>query len=137
MVDNRVFLAGLKKANDELKDLMALRVMQSTRLLQSAIQREAPSDTGRMRAQMPTNVERTASAIVGSVSATAGHAAFVHEGTGIYAKGGNGRKTPWRYFVATGRYKGWHVTRGQKPNQFMVRAVNASRSDIARILGAL
>ena len=45
---------------------------------------------------------------------------YVHEGTGIYAGNGGGRKTPWSYQDDKGK---WHVTRGMAPNRFLKNAV--------------
>lgn len=47
--------------------------------------------------------------------------AIYHElGTGIYAEGGKGRKTPWFYVDAKGK---GHFTRGVKPIHFLKNAV--------------
>ena len=48
----------------------------------------------------------------------------VELGTGIYATGGNGRKSPWVWRDKNGKY---HFTRGMKPTHFMKNAL--SRQD--------
>ena len=48
------------------------------------------------------------------------YAPYVHQGTGIYAKEGDGRDTRWSYQDAEGV---WHSTLGQKPNPFLKRAL--------------
>lgn len=51
------------------------------------------------------------------------YAIYVEMGTGIYAVGGNGRKTPWRYYYRGNQGPhGWRWTRGQKPQPYMVPA---------------
>ena len=52
---------------------------------------------------------------------------YVHEGTGIFATGGKGRKTPWVYKDAKGN---WHVTRGMKPNRFLKNAFMRNKDQI-------
>ncbi|MDM0720058.1 HK97 gp10 family phage protein, partial [Clostridium perfringens] len=60
--------------------------------------------------------------VIGRVGNTMEYAPYVHQGTGIYAKDGNGRKTPWKYKVESGKYKGWHITKGQRPQPFLEKA---------------
>lgn len=62
-----------------------------------------------------------------TVSANTEYAAYVHEGTGIYAKNGDGRQTPWTYRTADGRY---YTTKGQKPVPFLEAAVQDNRESI-------
>lgn len=57
----------------------------------------------------------------GIVGTNVEYAPYVHEGTGIHAKNGNGRQTPWRYKDAQGK---WHTTQGQKPNPFLQDALD-------------
>ena len=54
------------------------------------------------------------------VSTSVPYAKYVEYGTGIYMRGGGGRRTPWRYL---NRHI-WKVmyTRGQKPRYFMTNA---------------
>jgi phage gpG-like protein len=47
--------------------------------------------------------------------------AIYHEyGTGVYAEGGKGRKTPWMFQDHDGE---WHWTRGIKPIHFLKNAI--------------
>ena len=48
-------------------------------------------------------------------------------GTGIYAKDGKGRNTPWIYKNKDGK---WIRTRGQKPNPFLDSAVTENLGEI-------
>lgn len=47
------------------------------------------------------------------------YAVYVEYGTGIYAKNGNGRQTPWTYFDG----KNFWRTHGQKPHPYFTPAV--------------
>lgn len=58
--------------------------------------------------------------------------AIYHEyGTGIYADGGGGRKTPWVYKDAKGEY---HRTRGIKPIHFLKNAVQDHANEYKQII---
>lgn len=135
MVDNSEFILGVKKVTEQIIQIGVMRMHSAVELVKTAAVEEAPSDTGILRASMVTDVERKSDEIVGMVGNTSEYAPYVHQGTGIYAKDGNGRKTPWSYFVASGRYKGWHRTKGQKPNPFLQRAREKSMDGIKTILG--
>ena len=58
------------------------------------------------------------------------YAVYNEYGTGIYAEGGKGRKTPWRYQDAKGN---WHTTRGMKPIHFLKKAVQDHIDEYKRI----
>ena len=62
-----------------------------------------------------------------TVGANTEYAAYVHEGTGIYARNGNGRQTPWVYRSADGKY---YTTKGQKSIPFLETAVQDNRDGI-------
>lgn len=94
-----------------------------------------PVDNGPLRASIIHQVKMSGSAIEGYVGATMKYAVYVHQGTGIYAVDGNGRKTPWKYKAETGKYKGWHITQGQKPNPFLANARDNKKDNIVSILG--
>lgn len=64
-------------------------------------------DEEKLEATIGTNVE---------------YAIYVHQGTGLFAEKGDGRKeVPWVYKTADGK---WHSTKGQKPNPFLRRALD-------------
>ena len=65
------------------------------------------------------------------------YAVYVNKGTGIYAKDGNGRKKPWKYYdPKTGKY---YLTRGQKPQPYLENSLMQQQANIkslaADILG--
>jgi len=56
---------------------------------------------------------------------------YVEFGTGIYAEGGNGRKTPWFYdYKGKKGPKGRRRTVGQKPQPFLRPALDQRKGDI-------
>ena len=65
------------------------------------------------------------------VGPTADYAPYVEYGTGVYAVNGNGRKTPWTYKNAKGK---WFTTIGQEPQPFMEPAVKYVQFNIIPLL---
>lgn len=55
------------------------------------------------------------------VVATALYSLFVERGTGKFAVGGRGRKSPWVYRGADGRF---YTTEGQRPSPFLSPALD-------------
>ncbi len=66
--------------------------------------------------------------VAGYVGSNLEYAPYVHQGTGIYAIEGNGRKeVPWHYKDSKGE---WHSTKGMKPTPFLTDALNKNRKSI-------
>lgn len=59
------------------------------------------------------------------------YAIYVHEGTGKYASKGDGRQDPWAFVDEEGK---WHMTRGIKPNRFLMNAVKRNKNQIKKIV---
>lgn len=109
--------------------------MQSAGLfLEGEARKKAPIDQGQLRASMFTQTQMDDSSIVTRVGNSSSYAPYIHQGTGLYATNGNGRKTPWCYYVATGKYKGYHITRGQRPQPFLENAKISNREQIELII---
>lgn len=87
-------------------------------------------DDGRLRASIESKAERSGSKILGEVFTNVEYGAYVHEGTGIYAKTG-GRKTPWIYLGKDGNFV---KTNGQKANPFIKNAVLKNTVKIKKIM---
>lgn len=88
-----------------------------------------PVDTGNLRNSITHVVdEQEPAAIIGTNSE---YSAYVELGTGIYAKGGGGRPTPWVYQDAKGN---WHMTHGNKPQPFLKPAAHDHRDQYRQIL---
>lgn len=135
MSDNKAF-------EDSMTDAMERIIADTTRNMHTAcyvVEEEArkncPRDMGVLRASITSDVVVEESEIVGIIGSNMEYAPYVHEGTGIYAKDGNGRKTPWGYTALAGKYKGFHWTWGQHPNPFLENAKLTKREYIERILG--
>jgi hypothetical protein len=89
-----------------------------------------PVDDGVLRASITHNVKKENTSFVGAIGSNEEYAPFAHEGTGIYAKGGNGRSNvPWVYRDVEGNF---HSTKGQQPNPFLQNAIDQNMSNILR-----
>ena len=67
---------------------------------------------------------------VGYVGTNVDYAPYLHQGTGIYAVNGDGRKTPWSWQDEEGN---WHRTVGQPPQPFLENALDESKEEIINI----
>lgn len=85
-------------------------------------------DTGIMRASITFEVARALYRIEGAIGTNNEYAIYQHEGTGLYARGANGRQqVPWVYRTPDGKF---HTTKGVKPTPFLQDAVDEVRPNI-------
>lgn len=75
-----------------------------------------PVDTGNLRNSITHQVQQEEPAVY--IGTNNEYAAYVELGTGKYYPGG--RKTPWTYQDAKGR---WHITHGQRAQPYLKPAV--------------
>lgn len=89
-----------------------------------------PSITGNLRASITHKVvDEEDGEIAGYVGSNLDYAPYVHQGTGIYAIEGNGRKqVPWSYYDE--RKGEWQSTEGIKPTPFIQMAIDENMDDI-------
>lgn len=132
--DNNEFVKSIENATLKI-------ILEATKNMEKAclvVERDAKKncsvDQGPLRASIQHDVSFSDTEIVGSVFSSLEYAPYVHQGTGIYAVNGDGRKTPWKYEVKKGKYKGWHITQGQKPNPFLDKAKLDNKNKILKIL---
>lgn len=74
-------------------------------------------DTGALRNSVTHKVEGYDTVIIGTPLF---YGPFIELGTGIYAEGGGGRKTPWHWKDEKGN---WHTTSGMPPRPFLRPAI--------------
>lgn len=85
--------------------------------LQTQVKRNTAVDTGQLKNSWNYKVDESKlEAVIGSPLENAIWEEF---GTGEFALNGNGRKTPWSYQDAKGK---WHKTKGKKPKRALFRA---------------
>ena len=135
MSNEEAFKSSVDSATLKIIEQLMGNVEQSVLILESEAKKECPVDQGILRASITHDVSLTSESIEGACYSPLEIAPYVHQGTGIYAADGNGRKTPWGYTATAGKYKGFHWTHGQKPNPFLDRARNKSINRIEKKLG--
>ncbi len=132
MDEQKAFCDSLDDATYQLIQ-KALRNADACGLhLEGQIKKETPIDTGLLISANRHQVSIENGQIVLILYNTTEYAPYVHQGTGIYAEGGDGRKTPWGYTDINGVE---HLTHGQKPNPFMRRAIEKNKNRISKMLG--
>lgn len=135
MPDNDEFIRSMENATLKMVMNMSRKMDKACLVVESQAKQNCPVDIGILRASITSETEVTASEIVGRVGTNEEYGPYVHNGTGIYAKDGNGRKTPWGYTVRAGKHKGFHWTQGQRPQPFLENAKLEKKSAVERILG--
>lgn len=135
MSDNGEFIKSLENATLSIIMKLGANMNKACLTVERSAKQKCPVDSGILRADIQSTVKVSEAAIVGRIGNTVGYAPYVHNGTGIYAKNGDGRKTPW--FVPagiSGKYsEGW-ITRGQKPQPYLE---DARAENVGKIVGIL
>lgn len=83
----------------------------------SQVKRRTRVDTGQLKGSWKYVVDRDKMEC--TIGSPLENAIWEEFGTGEYALKGNGRKTPWRYKDAKGK---WHTTTGKRPNRALFTA---------------
>lgn len=85
-------------------------------------------DTGVMRASIIFDVQEIPDGVEGAVGTDNEYSIYVHEGTGLYARSGNGRKeVPWVYRTPDGKF---YSTKGIHPTPFLQDAADEVRPNM-------
>ena len=134
MADTRAF----EKACDEADKLVLDILVQNMELTLDHVAEKAKEKvgvgTGALRADTRSlGVEIVGDEGRGSVGNSLEHAIYHHQGTGIYAVNGDGRKTPWVYEDPKTGEKIY--TRGSKPNPYLKDTIEQEQSTISKLLG--
>lgn len=134
-MDNSDFVKSMDKSAGQVLEMLTANMSEACLRVETDAKKGCPVDMGTLRASIHSEVDREESRIIGRIGSNLDYAPYVHNGTGIYAQDGTGRKTPWCYEVKAGKYKGFHWTLGQKPQPFLQNAVIKNREAISRLLG--
>lgn len=133
--DNEEFIKSIENATLQIVQNVAKNMGKACLVVERDAKINCPVDQGPLRASISHDVNFNANEITGTIFSSLEYAPYVHQGTGIYAVDGGGRKTPWKYEVLAGKYKGWHITKGQKPQPFLQKARDSNKDKIVKILG--
>lgn len=122
--DDKEVMENLEKVIKQLlPEAIKQGMTKACLIVQRSAKQKCPVDDGTLRA----SIRYEASEEQGIIGTNTEYAPYVHEGTGIYAKEGNGRQTPWVYKTAKGEY---YTTSGQKPQPFLKDAANENIQNI-------
>lgn len=118
------FSINLGRLINELPEAINRRLDRACQIVENEAKTNCPVDDGVLRASITHQVEDNKGVIGSNVE----YAPYVHEGTGLYAKDGQGRQAvPWTYKDAEGKY---HSTKGQKPQPFLQDALDNNHEKI-------
>lgn len=136
MADNSEFLRSMENATARMVLDMEKKVEKACLVVETQAKQDCPVDLGILRASVTSETEVTGEEIIGRIGSNLEYAPYVHNGTGIYAVNGDGRKTPWSYTVKSGKHAGEkYWTRGQKPQPFLENAKLKKKDEVEKILG--
>jgi|LGVF01.2.fsa_nt_gb HK97 gp10 family phage protein len=130
MSNNSAFEASMDNATLEIFTRLVANMKTATLVVERSAKQNCPVDEGLLRADIKSEVKTSGGEIVGEVGNTIEYAPYVHQGTGIYAVNGDGRKTPWVY----GTPKGFFTTKGQGPQPYLEDAKTENAGNISKIL---
>lgn len=113
-------LANLEDTIDKIKVCESVAIDRGCQMIENKAKELCPVDDGILRASITHKVqESSVGTITGTVGTGVEYAPYVHQGTGLFAVNGDGRKEPWVYKDAKGQF---HKTIGQKPQPFLLDA---------------
>lgn len=129
-IDNAEVLKKLQSfIEDGLGEAVAVGMRAACEMIVSDAKERCPVDDGQLRRSITSDVEITDTSVTGQVGTNVEYAPYAHNGTGIHAKHGDGRQTPWTYCDAKGNF---HTTKGQKPCPFLEEAVENNKGNILK-----
>lgn len=115
---------NLQNLSNVLPKVINQRLEDACQIVENTAKQDCPIDDGTLRASITHKVENN----IGVIGTNIEYAPFVHQGTGLYALEGNGRKNvPWTYKSADGTF---HKTSGIQPNPFLQNAFDKSTEEI-------
>lgn len=122
---------GLDELLKKLDNLQSNQVVKealtkSCLIVEAEAKERCPYDDGQLKQSITSVVNKN----IGAVGTNVEYAPYVHQGTGIYAVNGDGRKDRWSYKDAEGN---WHSTIGQHPNPFLETALESKKPKILEI----
>lgn len=134
MADTRAFEQSCDNSVNQMQELLMQNMEQTLEYVAGKAKGRVGVDTGALRADTRSlGVEIVGDEVHGAVGNSLEYAIYHHQGTGIYAVNGNGRKTPWVYEDPKTGEKIY--TRGSKPNPYLKDTIEQEQSTISKLLG--
>ena len=134
MADTRAFEQSCDEADKLVLDILFQNMELTLDHVAEKAKEKVGVGTGALRADTRSlGVEIVGDEVHGAVGNSLEHAIYHHQGTGIYAVNGDGRKTPWSYDDPKTGEKIY--TRGSKPNPYLKDTIEQEQSTISKLLG--
>ena len=134
MADTRAFEQSCDEADKLVLDILVQNMELTLDHVAEKAKEKVGVGTGALRADTRSlGVEIVGDEVHGAVGNSLEHAIYHHQGTGIYAVNGDGRKTPWSYDDPKTGEKIW--TKGSKPNPYLKDTIEQEQSIISKLLG--
>ena len=134
MDDTRAFEQSCDNSVNKMQELLMQNMELTLDHVAGKAKEKVGVGTGALRADTRSlGVEIVGDEVHGAVGNSLEHAIYHHQGTGIYAEEGNGRKTPWSYDDPKTGEKIW--TKGSKPNPYLKDTIEQEQSTISKLLG--
>lgn len=134
MADTRAFEQSCDNSVNKMQELLMQNMELTLDHVAGKAKEKVGVGTGALRADTRSlGVEIVGDEVHGAVGNSLEYAIYHHQGTGIYASDGNGRKTPWVYEDQKTGEKIY--TRGSKPNPYLKDTIEQEQSTISKMLG--
>ena len=134
MADTRAFEQSCDNSVNQMQELLMQNMELTLDHVAGKAKEKVGVGTGALRADTRfLGVEIVGDEVHGAVGNSLEYAIYHHQGTGIYASDGNGRKTPWVYEDPKTGEKIY--TRGSKPNPYLKDTIEQEQSTISKLLG--
>lgn len=126
------FIDNSDKVINAIEDKVLQWLEEASGEVEAQAKRNSRVSSGKLKSSWSHKVdEENYEATIGSPLE---NAIWEEYGTGEYAVGGDGRKTPWKYQDAKGN---WHTTTGKKPNRTLENAINTKKKVVENRLNQL
>lgn len=115
--------------NQDLPLALVDAMEQACLRIEADAKENCPANTGNLRQSITHQIESSPNKIQGMIGSNLEYAPYVHQGTGIYALEGNGRKNvPWTYYdVSAGEFRS---TKGIEATPFLQQAIDDDKNVI-------
>lgn len=117
-IGNRKLRKAVNRWSKDIETQINYIIQETASIIVHEAKQRVPVDEGALRDSIEMKMlgKFQAVVMVGQF-----YAVYVEYGTGIYAKKGNGRKTPWTYYYH--KFDQWVTTEGMKPQPFWTPAI--------------
>jgi len=130
-VGNRLLERALKQFGDEVLERVREIVQETAMIIyNNAVARAPVGEFGGGSLRQSITFHSSLDGLTCTVEVGVHYAIYVEFGTGIYAEGGDGRKTPWVYW--SDKLDRWVFTQGMKAQPFWFPSIDSGRRHFSR-----